>query len=61
MKKIEKNTEVLRVQPHSEEAEKAVLGSVIAQGNPIIEKVAGWIRKTDALYNATSRYMGCVC
>lgn len=50
MKKIEKNNEVLRVQPHSEEAEKAVLGSVIAQGNPIIEKVAGWIRKTDAFY-----------
>ena len=42
------NTE--QVAPHSVEAERAVLGSVLQAGTPIFEKVGGWIRHTDAFY-----------
>tara|TARA_R110002167_G_scaffold36003_3_gene114623 strand:+ start:1254 stop:2588 length:1335 start_codon:yes stop_codon:yes gene_type:complete len=46
-----KKKDEIRVQPHSEEAEKAVLGSIIKDGTNIMEKVAGWIRTTDAFYS----------
>tara|TARA_R110002020_G_scaffold108966_5_gene252340 strand:- start:3961 stop:5313 length:1353 start_codon:yes stop_codon:yes gene_type:complete len=39
-----------QVAPHSVEAERAVLGSVLQAGTPIFEKVGGWIRNTDAFY-----------
>ena len=45
----------LKVQPHSEKAEQAVLGSIIRDGHPIMEKVAGWIRTTDAFYSTLHR------
>ncbi len=59
MKEIK--NEQLKVQPHSEEAEKAVLGSIIAQGHPIMEKVAGWIRTTDAFYETLNREIWDAC
>jgi len=60
MKEIRTNEE-LKVQPHSEEAEKAVLGSIISQGHPIMEKVAGWIRTTDAFYTTLNREIWDAC
>tara|TARA_R110002051_G_scaffold3527_2_gene19013 strand:+ start:7073 stop:8422 length:1350 start_codon:yes stop_codon:yes gene_type:complete len=48
MQGIKDNVE--QVAPHSVEAERAVLGSVLQAGTPIFEKVGGWIRNTDAFY-----------
>ena len=48
MQGIKDNAE--QVAPHSLEAERAVLGSVLQAGTPIFEKVGGWIRHTDAFY-----------
>ena len=42
--------QVVQVEPHSVEAERAVLGSVLKAGMPILEKVHSWIRTTDAFY-----------
>ena len=39
-----------QISPHSVEAERAVLGSVLQAGTPIFEKAGGWIRNTDAFY-----------
>jgi len=35
----------LKVQPHSEEAEKALLGSVLKGGSETFEKCKHWIRQ----------------
>jgi len=44
-------SEELKVQPHSEVAEKAVLGAIVKGGVPIMEKCAGWIRVSKAFYS----------
>lgn len=59
MNKIE--NEQLKVQPHSLEAESAVLGSIISEGQPVMEKVAGWIRKTDAFYSSLHQELWDAC
>tara|TARA_R100001594_G_scaffold4208_4_gene15117 strand:- start:21051 stop:22376 length:1326 start_codon:yes stop_codon:yes gene_type:complete len=41
----------IRIQPHSEEAEKALLGSVLTGGSEVFEKCKHWIRQSDAFYN----------
>ena len=41
----------IRVQPHSEEAEKALLGSILIGGSEVFEKCKHWIRQSDAFYN----------
>jgi replicative DNA helicase len=48
-------TEQLKVQPSSFAAEEAVLGAIIKGGHPIIEKCAGWIRRSDAFYTELHR------
>ena len=45
-----KKTEDMRPQPHSDEAEKAVLGACLVGGKPIIESALGWIRDPEAFY-----------
>ena len=40
----------LQVPPSSREAEEAVLGCILMEGEPIYERVAGWIREDDAFY-----------
>ena len=42
--------EVLQVPPNSQQAEEAVLGSILIGGAPIVEKCAGWIRRSKAFY-----------
>jgi len=59
MNKIENDQ--LKVQPHSLEAESAVLGSIISEGQPVMEKVAGWIRKTDAFYSSLHQELWDAC
>ena len=41
----------IRIQPHSEEAEKALLGSILIGGSEVFEKCKHWIRQSDAFYN----------
>ena len=45
-----KKTDDMRPQPHSDEAEKAVLGACLVGGKPIIESALGWIRDPEAFY-----------
>ena len=40
-----------KVQPHSEEAEKALLGSVLLGGSEVFEKCKHWIRQSEAFYS----------
>lgn len=40
----------IKIYPHSKEAEEAVLGSVLIDGNSIFEKCNAWIRDKDAFY-----------
>jgi replicative DNA helicase len=37
--------------PHSTEAEEAIIGSILLEGNSIFEKCNGWIRDSDAFYH----------
>jgi replicative DNA helicase len=41
----------LKVQPHSEEAEKALLGSILIGGSEVFETCKHWIRHSDAFYS----------
>ncbi len=41
----------LKIQPHSEEAEKALLGSVLIGGSESFEKCKHWIRQSEAFYS----------
>jgi len=41
----------IKIQPHSEEAEKALLGSILIGGSEVFEKCKHWIRQSDAFYN----------
>ena len=45
----------MKTQPRSKEAEEAVLGSIIREGNVIYERCAGWIRQSDAFYYKNNR------
>jgi len=45
----------LKVQPHSEEAEKALLGSVLKGGSETFEKCKHWIRQSDAFYSTDNK------
>ena len=40
-----------KVQPHSEEAEKALLGSILIGGSEVFEKCKHWIRQSEAFYS----------
>ena len=40
-----------KVQPHSEEAEKALLGSILTGGSEVFEKCKHWIRQSEAFYS----------
>ena len=40
-----------KVQPHSEEAEKALLGSVLLGGSEVFEKCKHWVRQSEAFYS----------
>ena len=53
--------EDLKVQPHSEKAELAVLGSIIMDGASIMEKCLGWIRTTDAFYSTLNKGIWDAC
>tara|TARA_R100001594_G_scaffold142277_2_gene189041 strand:- start:25 stop:1338 length:1314 start_codon:yes stop_codon:yes gene_type:complete len=44
-----------RLMPHSEEAEKALLGSVLKGGNDVFEEVKHWIRKSEAFYSEDNK------
>ena len=45
----------LKVLPHSEEAEKALLGSVLKGGSETFEKCKHWIRQSDAFYSTDNK------
>jgi len=45
----------LKVQPHSEEAEKALLGSVLKGGSETFEKCKHWIRQSEAFYSTDNK------
>ena len=45
----------LKVQPHSEEAEKALLGSVLKGGIETFEKCKHWIRQSEAFYSTDNK------
>ena len=45
----------LKVQPHSEEAEKALLGSVLRGGSETFEKCKHWIRQSEAFYSTDNK------
>ena len=40
-----------KIQPHSEEAEKALLGSILTGGSEVFEKCKHWIRQSEAFYS----------
>ena len=40
----------IKAYPHSQEAEEAVLGSILLEGNSIFEKCNAWIRDEEAFY-----------
>ena len=40
-----------KIQPHSEEAEKALLGSVPLGGSEVFEKCKHWVRQSEAFYS----------
>ncbi len=52
---MNQKSEVIQVQPNSFTAEKAVLGAIMQGGAPIMEKCAGWIRRSDAFYTELHR------
>ena len=43
--------EEFKVPPYSQEAEEAVLGSILKDGNKIVSDVLSWVRETDAFYS----------
>ena len=45
----------LKVQPHSEEAEKALLGSILKGGSETFEKCKHWIRQSEAFYSTDNK------
>ena len=40
-----------KIQPHSEEAEKALLGSILTGGSEVFEKCKHWVRQSEAFYS----------
>lgn len=48
-----KEDKTIRVQPNSIEAEQAVIGAILIEGAPVLEKCIGWIRKSKAFYGTT--------
>ena len=53
---IEEQSE-LQVPPYSEQAEDAVLGSILREGNKIVNNVLSWIRESDAFYRTDAQYL----
>jgi replicative DNA helicase len=45
----------VRVQPHSDEAEQAVLGAILVDGDKAFERAAPWIREDEAFYRTDNR------
>lgn len=42
--------DTIKIHPHSKEAEEAVLGSILIDGNSVFEKCNAWIRDKNAFY-----------
>ena len=49
--------DIIKVYPHSQEAEEAVLGSIMLEGSSIFEKANAWIRETEAFYYDKNRVL----
>ena len=49
--------EELKVPPHSQEAEEAVLGSILKDGNEIVSNVLGWVRESEAFYGSDTKIL----
>ena len=45
----------IRVQPHSDEAEQAIIGAILVDGDKAYERVAPWIREDEAFYHSDNR------
>ena len=45
----------IKLQPHSAEAEKALLGSILIGGNDVFEEAKHWVRKSDAFYSEDNK------
>ena len=45
----------IHVQPHSDEAEQAVLGAILTEGDKAYERAAPWIREDEAFYKKDNR------
>jgi replicative DNA helicase len=45
----------IKIQPHSDEAEKALLGSILLGGNDVFEKSKSWIRNSEAFYSTDNK------
>jgi len=49
--------DIIKVYPHSQEAEEAVLGSIMLEGSSVFEKANAWIRETEAFYYDKNRVL----
>ena len=47
----------IKTMPHSEQAEQAILGSILIDGGKGFEKVNAWIRESDAFYSDKNRIL----
>ena len=54
-KEEEESMSNIKLQPHSAEAEKALLGSILIGGNDVFEEAKHWVRKSDAFYSEDNR------
>jgi len=46
-----------KIFPHSTEAEEAVIGSILLEGNSVFEKCNGWIRDSEAFYHVKNKWI----
>lgn len=47
----------VQIYPHSPEAEEAVLGAILKDGNDIVNRVIGWIREPEAFYTDGAKHL----
>jgi len=45
----------VKLQPHSEEAEKALLGSILIGGSDVFEEAKHWVRRSEAFYSDNNK------